>query len=113
METKSVHKAVNPRNQAALDEFCKNEFWRSEYENAPECMKELLEDSYYASLNYEKCLKDRKEHKESSWDEDKMTIEQIRYLAKFGWHPMMRSHYKQVLERRLAASEGKPEEKSK
>ena len=31
-----------------------------------------------------------------------MTIDQIRYLSVHGWHPMMRSHYKKLLERRLA-----------
>ena len=46
MERKSWVKAVNPRYQAALDEFCENETWRSEYKNAPEYMKELLDESH-------------------------------------------------------------------
>lgn len=104
MEKKSWFKAVNPKYQAALDEFCENETWRSEYKNAPEYMKELLEENYYASVNFEEC--DKEDDEDSAWNEDRMTIDQIRYLSVHGWHPMMRSHYKELLSRRLAEIEG-------
>lgn len=75
-------------------------------EISPE-VKELLEENYYASINFEECEKEDDE--DSAWNEDRMTIDQIRYLSVHGWHPMMRSHYKELLSRLLAEMAGKSE----
>jgi len=92
-------KALKEENQATLDEFCKNEFWKSYYESAPVGVKEFIEDGFRKddsiSRGERKRLADEREAK--------MSDEDIKFLAERGWHQMMRKHYKEVLEKRQTA----------
>ena len=90
-------KAINPRNQEALDKFCQNEFWCCYYANAPAEAKILIEDGFSASLS------DDESNDAVDTTEDALTVETIRYFAERGYNQQMRKHYAEVLQDRLNA----------
>jgi len=90
-------KSIKEINQAALDKFYQNEFWRKFYDDAPMIAKELIEDGFRASLS------DDENDDEDSNIEDRLTIDDIRYLAERGYHPSMRKHYAELLEKKSAS----------
>ena len=102
MEKKSWFKAVNPKYQAALDRFMKNEYWRSVYEDAPERAKAYIEHGFIVTLTA-KTNDDvnamRTDHQAFA---DKLTPEDWKYLAdRYGTNPRERKYY-QLMADKLA-----------
>jgi len=98
-------KAIHPENQAALDRFCKNDFWRHYYEDAPSVAKELIEGSFRYSVEGSEDKSNISEQKKRADErEARMTEDDLRYLADVGCHPLMRKHYREVLEKRRDAA---------
>ena len=91
-------KAIKEKNQAALDRFMDNEFWKKFYEDAPSGAKALIEDGFTASLSDD----DSEDGEEVS--EDSLTVEDIRYFAERGYNQQMRKHYADLLEKRTTSS---------
>lgn len=96
--------AIKPENQAALDEFMKNNYWRSYYEKAPRTAKIHIEDGFAFSLAPEK--EDEMTDEEIRKDaEDRLAAldeEGLEYLAKNAHHPKMREYFGKELARRKA-----------
>lgn len=87
-------KAHKEELQEALDEFMKNEFWRSVYTNAPAGAKRYLELSFFASLDTDE-TGEAEEEWESYWEdkcEPLMTVEDYKYLADTATHPLEKKH---------------------
>lgn len=96
-------KAIVEKYQAALDEFMKNEHWRSVYENAPVGAKEYIEGGFYASELADADGDIESLEAETDEIEARLTAEDWAYLAKhYGTDPREKRYYQSMADKLTA-----------